>query len=49
MGLQYIQFHMYTVVYDYVLHKLRELHKNRDMDLCNAHLNKQDFLDILHL
>lgn len=44
----YIQFHRYTVVYDYVLHKLRALHKNQDKDLCNVRLSKQDFLDILH-
>lgn len=48
MDLQYIRFHMYTAVYDYVLHKLRGLHKNQDKDPYNAHLNKQDFLDILH-
>jgi len=49
MDLQYIQFHKYTVVYGYVLHKLRVPHKNQDKDLCNVRLSKQDFLDILHL
>lgn len=49
MDLQYIQFHMYIVVYDYVLHKLRAPHTNQDKDPCNARLSKQDFLDILHL
>lgn len=37
MDLQCIQFHMYIVVYDYVLHRLRELHKNQDKGLYNVH------------
>lgn len=49
MDLQCTRFHMYIVVYGYVLRKLHELRKNQDMDLYNVHLGKQDFLGILHL